>query len=234
MFFLFQPFKCNECDFASHALKYLKAHKLNCHDKGKQKYKCEKCGDRFPFPSHLKLHQCGNQTIRNRGGPVKCPECDQARFPQIIGSFCIALLSISISQHQQCLALTLLSISINIAQHQHCLALLSSGISIALCQYILALPYLSICLSYYQHCFALALFCISIAQHQYCFALVLALAFLSIALRQYYLRLSCISIIQYWHCLPSFIISIVCVNMIISISYMALALLCVSISISMV
>ena len=34
------------------------AHKLNCHDKSKQKYKCDHCGDRFPFPSHLKLHQC--------------------------------------------------------------------------------------------------------------------------------------------------------------------------------
>ena len=53
-----KPFKCDECEFASHALKYLKAHKLNCHDKSKQKYKCDDCGDRFPFPSHLKLHQC--------------------------------------------------------------------------------------------------------------------------------------------------------------------------------
>ena len=72
-----KPFKCDECDFASHALKYLKAHKLNCHDKSRQKYKCEKCGDRFPFPSHLKMHQCGTTAQRNRGGPVKCPECDQ-------------------------------------------------------------------------------------------------------------------------------------------------------------
>ena len=78
-----KPFKCDECEFASHAMKYLKgtsiclhffcfclhsmfayiffpflAHKLNCHDKSKQKYKCDHCGDRFPFPSHLKLHQC--------------------------------------------------------------------------------------------------------------------------------------------------------------------------------
>jgi KRAB domain-containing zinc finger protein len=72
-----KPFKCSECDFSSHALKYLKAHHLNCHDKSRQKYKCEKCGDRFPFPSHLKLHQCGIQAVKNRGGPVTCPECDQ-------------------------------------------------------------------------------------------------------------------------------------------------------------
>ena len=73
-----KPFKCDECDFASHALKYLKAHKLNCHDKSKQKYKCDQCGDRFPFPSHLKLHQCrGTKSSKSRGGPVKCPECNQ-------------------------------------------------------------------------------------------------------------------------------------------------------------
>lgn len=72
-----KPFKCDECDFASHALKYLKAHRLNCHDKSKQKHKCEKCGERFPFPSHLKLHQCGIVTNRSKGGPVKCPECNQ-------------------------------------------------------------------------------------------------------------------------------------------------------------
>ena len=120
-----KPFKCDECEFASHAMKYLKgtsiclhffcfclhsmfayifspflAHKLNCHDKSKQKYKCDHCGDRFPFPSHLKLHQCRGTKSgiylhfvfclhsvcllfiysgKSRGGPVRCPECDQGK-----------------------------------------------------------------------------------------------------------------------------------------------------------
>ncbi len=74
-----KPHKCDECDFASHALKYLKAHKSNCHEKDKRKHKCEKCGEKFPFPSHLKMHDCTTprQNPVHRSGPVKCDDCDQ-------------------------------------------------------------------------------------------------------------------------------------------------------------
>ena len=61
----------------------------------------------------------------------------------------LALLSISVTQHQHYLALALLSIYI--AQHQHCIALALHCVSIAL----------------RQHCIALALLSVSIAQHQH-------------------------------------------------------------------
>ena len=88
----------------------------------------------------------------------------------------LALLSLSISQPQHCLALALLSLSI--AQH-----------SIALPQHCLALALLSIRIALHKHCLALALLCISIAQPQYCLSLALALLTLSIVQPQHYLGL---------------------------------------------
>ena len=67
--------KCDQCDFSSHAGKYLKAHKLKCHNKEEQRHQCGKCGEKFAFPYLLKKHVCGAQTIFK--GPVKCPECNQ-------------------------------------------------------------------------------------------------------------------------------------------------------------
>ena len=50
----FKEFKCDLCDFSSHAWKYVKTHKLNCHETESHTLSCEKCGRRFAFPSQLK------------------------------------------------------------------------------------------------------------------------------------------------------------------------------------
>ncbi len=77
-----KTFKCDLCDFSSHARKYLKTHKLNCHQKDTFKHTCDSCQKKFPFPYLLKSHKCLNlakaedlpKTINT---PVDCSECGQ-------------------------------------------------------------------------------------------------------------------------------------------------------------
>jgi hypothetical protein len=52
-----RPFKCELCDFSSHAKKYLKAHIFNCHEKDTYQCECEQCGKKFPFPHVLREHK---------------------------------------------------------------------------------------------------------------------------------------------------------------------------------
>ena len=52
-----KPFKCDLCEFSSHAKKYLKAHIFNCHEKDKYQCECDQCGKKFPFPHVLREHK---------------------------------------------------------------------------------------------------------------------------------------------------------------------------------
>ena len=52
-----KPFKCDICDFSSHAKKYLKAHIFNCHEKDKHAFECDICHKKFPFPHVLREHK---------------------------------------------------------------------------------------------------------------------------------------------------------------------------------
>ena len=52
-----KPFKCELCDFQSHAKKYLKAHIFNCHEKEKYQFECDQCNKKFPFPHVLREHK---------------------------------------------------------------------------------------------------------------------------------------------------------------------------------
>ena len=52
-----KPFKCELCDFSSHAKKYLKAHIFNCHEKDKHQFECDLCHKKFPFPHVLREHK---------------------------------------------------------------------------------------------------------------------------------------------------------------------------------
>ena len=50
-------FKCDMCEYASYAKKYLNAHVIKVH-RGKEHYKhiCEHCGKKFLYPFDLKQH----------------------------------------------------------------------------------------------------------------------------------------------------------------------------------
>ena len=50
-------FKCDMCDYASYAKKYVNAHVIKVH-RGKEHYKhiCEHCGKKFLYPFDLKQH----------------------------------------------------------------------------------------------------------------------------------------------------------------------------------
>jgi hypothetical protein len=52
-----KPYKCDFCDFSSHADKYLKAHVMNCHETASHRYCCDQCDRRFPFPNLLVAHK---------------------------------------------------------------------------------------------------------------------------------------------------------------------------------
>jgi hypothetical protein len=51
-------FKCLECDFSSHAEKYVKSHRKTCHNKQQFQHHCPDCDLRFEFPTRLKNHIC--------------------------------------------------------------------------------------------------------------------------------------------------------------------------------
>jgi hypothetical protein len=68
---LVKSFKCSQCEFATHALKYLKSHRLTCHDDSRQRHQCPRCQKRFQFPSLLKNHTCNDQQLS-----TKCDLCD--------------------------------------------------------------------------------------------------------------------------------------------------------------
>ena len=98
-----KPFRCEQCDFSSHALQYLKAHVKVVHEKDKHKLQCDECDLKFLFNSQLRDHKeavhegikrfmcdkCGKgfqskhmlneHTIRGVCGvkePIKCDKCD--------------------------------------------------------------------------------------------------------------------------------------------------------------
>ena len=52
-----RDFKCDKCDYASYAKKYVNAHVIKVH-RGKDNYKhiCEHCGKKFLYPFDLKQH----------------------------------------------------------------------------------------------------------------------------------------------------------------------------------
>ena len=68
-------FKCDQCDYVSHAQKYINIHKKNKHQKV-HKHVCEDCGAKFMYPYMLKKHSCG-YTRQEPPKQVNCPECGQ-------------------------------------------------------------------------------------------------------------------------------------------------------------
>ena len=76
-----KSFKCDQCDFSTHAHKYLKGHKMNVHEKNQQKHACDRCGAKFAYPSMLKKHMCNTIFVRKdsqgRNEIIQCPECSQ-------------------------------------------------------------------------------------------------------------------------------------------------------------
>lgn len=50
-------YKCDHCDYASHALKYLKAHVFHRHAKEKHAHQCDECDRTFPFDCFLRQHK---------------------------------------------------------------------------------------------------------------------------------------------------------------------------------
>ena len=51
-----KSFTCTLCDFATHALRYLKAHVKNVHEKDTHNTKCDQCDRKFQFQSELQNH----------------------------------------------------------------------------------------------------------------------------------------------------------------------------------
>ena len=99
-------FQCDECEFSTHAMKYLKGHKFNCHMKDKHNFACDQCDKRFPYAFNLKQHKetthmglknavcdtCGKGfptkgalRVHTKNGckklkpnvPVNCPTCNE-------------------------------------------------------------------------------------------------------------------------------------------------------------
>jgi hypothetical protein len=73
-----KPYKCDECDFSSHADKYLKAHILNCHEKDKHQHGCDQCDKRFAFPHLLSEHK---EVIHEGIKRFMCEKCGKG-FPK--------------------------------------------------------------------------------------------------------------------------------------------------------
>ena len=83
-------FKCEKCDFASYAKRYVLAHFQKVHVKPPElKHVCEYCGKRFLYPSHLKTHMNDfhgsgekkkhrirkKKIIIEKPGSIPCPHC---------------------------------------------------------------------------------------------------------------------------------------------------------------
>ena len=68
-----RDFKCDKCDYASYAKKYVNAHVLKVH-RGKEHYKhiCEHCGKKFLYPFDLKQHHVCNHFIIKTNWGVIC------------------------------------------------------------------------------------------------------------------------------------------------------------------
>jgi hypothetical protein len=72
-----KSFKCPECDFSSHAEKYVKSHRQSCHNKAQFQHHCPDCDRRFEFPTRLKNHMCTKaKTQLNADGCFKCQICE--------------------------------------------------------------------------------------------------------------------------------------------------------------
>ena len=51
-----KPFKCEQCDFSSHALKYVKAHVIRVHKTDEHRFLCDRCDKKFCYEHQLKEH----------------------------------------------------------------------------------------------------------------------------------------------------------------------------------
>ena len=67
-----KPFKCEECDYSTHAKRYLLAHFSKCHKKEDYQYLCDECDRKFEFPSQLNTHkEAKHEGIK----PLICDKC---------------------------------------------------------------------------------------------------------------------------------------------------------------
>ena len=77
-----KPFKCDECDYSTHAKRYLQAHFSKCHKKDNYQYLCDECDKRFEFPSQLSNHkESKHEGLR----PLVCEKCGKG-FPKVAKS----------------------------------------------------------------------------------------------------------------------------------------------------
>ena len=67
-----KPFKCEECDFSTHADRYLKNHIMKNHKKEINPYACDKCERTFLFPEKLAEHE---EDIHQRLKTFFCDKC---------------------------------------------------------------------------------------------------------------------------------------------------------------
>ena len=73
-----KPFKCDECEFSSHAKKYLKQHISNCHKRDAFQHGCDQCDKKFAFPSLLQEHKLAvHQGLKT----YMCDQCGKG-FPK--------------------------------------------------------------------------------------------------------------------------------------------------------
>ena len=70
-----KPYKCEFCEFSSHADKYLKAHILNCHQKEKHNHNCDICQKKFAYPHLLSEHK---ETVHEGIKRFMCDKCGKS------------------------------------------------------------------------------------------------------------------------------------------------------------
>jgi ribosomal protein L37AE/L43A len=73
-----KPYKCNECDFSSHADKYLKTHILKRHKKDAHTHACDQCDKKFAYPHQLSDHK---EMIHDSIKTFMCEKCGKG-FPK--------------------------------------------------------------------------------------------------------------------------------------------------------
>ena len=73
-----KPFKCEECDFATHADRYLKTHVLKSHKKNEHSHSCDECNKKFPFPYLLVEHK---EIVHQNLKTFMCEKCGKG-FPK--------------------------------------------------------------------------------------------------------------------------------------------------------
>ena len=77
-----KPYKCDMCEFSSHADKYVKAHILNCHKKDEYLHACDQCDKKFAYPHLLSEHiEAVHEGIKR----FMCDKCGKG-FPKRLKS----------------------------------------------------------------------------------------------------------------------------------------------------